>query len=213
MAGPRSVTLAKKDHLVNLAGQAKDIPTLVISLNPRSHGQTALIENGSKQRKVQWISTWGQFLLWCLQSIERAVSSDYAIVKIHLPGWKGLARLDEEWWAWGLFQACRQFSSNADFDLELLCLPPILSNVPIGSQHNSTGIKPRWCFTQEMIAICVSTGVRSWLQYSDENNFLRFLQKARALCNFRYSNSFSLNAVCSQREAVMLRRILYTGTC
>ena len=58
MTGPKSVNLAKRDRLIDLTEAARDLPTIVISLQPRAEKKVAFIENGAKRRKVQWLTSW-----------------------------------------------------------------------------------------------------------------------------------------------------------
>jgi hypothetical protein len=175
--------MAKRDRLIDLTDAAKEIPTLVISLEPRTARQVAFIENGSKQRKVQWMTTWGEVIQWCLTSVQNAISLNRTLTKLNLPLWEEPRQLNSDWWAWGLLQA----SETGNFQLKLLLLPPVLKGVPIGTFSNTSGIKPTWCLTSELLSLCTSSGVEEWREFNKEENYRAIMRKTRALCNLLVS--------------------------
>ncbi|KAH8878579.1 hypothetical protein GQ53DRAFT_850155 [Thozetella sp. PMI_491] len=58
MRGPKSVNMAKRDRLIDFNDTARNLPTLVITLNPRTEEKVAFIECGKKHRKVSWMTSW-----------------------------------------------------------------------------------------------------------------------------------------------------------
>ena len=187
MTGPKSVNLAKRDRLIDLTKAARDLPTLVISLQPRTEKKVAFIENGAKRRKVQWLTSWNDVVQWCLTCVQSAKSSNSVPTKLDLPPWEEPRQLDSDWWAWGLLQACREFSETGNFLLKLLVLPPVLKCVPIGAFSNTSAIKPSWCLTSELLALCTSSGVEEWRGFNEEDNYRTIMRKTRALCNLLVS--------------------------
>lgn len=187
MSGPKSVNLAKRDRLIEFTDAARNLPTLVISLNPRTGKQVAFIENGANKRKVQWMTLWDEVIHWCLTCVHNAKSSNVSLTRIDLPLWKEPKELGSEWWAWGLLQACRQYFETGNFLLKLLLLPPVLRDVSIGAFSNTGAIKPSWCLTSELLALCTSSGVNEWSGFNIRENHQKIMCKARTLCNFLVS--------------------------
>ncbi|OBT54817.1 hypothetical protein VE04_05016 [Pseudogymnoascus sp. 24MN13] len=175
MSGPKSVNLAKRDRLIEFTDAARNLPTLVISLNPRTGKQVAFIENGTNKRKVQWMTLWDEVIHWCLTCVHNAKSSNVSLTRIDLPLWKEPKELGSEWWAWGLLQACRQYFETGNFLLKLLLLPPVLRDVPIGAFSNTGAIKPSWCLTSELLALCTSSGVNEWSGFNIRENHQKIM--------------------------------------
>lgn len=178
--------MSKRDALLDFESRAKFTPTLAISINPHIPEHRALIEAGFAQRQVIWLRTWNNVLDWCHTQMKDSLMQRRC--RLNLPSWEKPPLLREGWWASGLFTSCQSFLSSGDFDLSTIVLPGVLQEAPVGLFSNTSKIKPTWCISNDILALCESAGVKKWSQYVRPEKRQEIISKASALCHVLVRN-------------------------
>jgi hypothetical protein len=174
--------MSKRDVLLRVDPRAKSIPTFVISINAKNPEHRALIDAGLSQRRVIWLRTWDNDFEWCSARVKE-IKPENPAYRIILPIWKSPPFLEDGWWASGLLRACQSFLETGNFELRELVLPSMISQAPIGLFSNTRNVKSTWCFTEDIMSICLTSNATKWSDYVDEEKNAEIISKVSALCH------------------------------